>query len=302
MQWKWIVLGAALAVVAVTELKAEDADADYLEDQKRFHPKDWGEVQRLKPLLALENQVAKEWLKKFQSEPDLEQRNLAYGAHHTEARVGVEEVTFRALLVEREGRIVQLRLEVWGPFHENRLALLRKAWGSNVTRAQGGMVFTWRNAGRLATWKAAIAKDLGSVVESNPADRKLPKAVADAWALLMDPTQDYEFGVSCYESGEAPPGYLAIQELVKAKRHDMVRAVLRSPNPQARMHAALVLLEAQKKRGKKDKKNDVEPLDDKDQAAIKKLRAQAIKILCCDGSLISHKKPAVALDDYLSDD
>ncbi len=84
----------------------------------------------------------------------------------------------------------------------------------------------------------------------------------------MDPTQDYEFGTSCYESAEAPRGYLAIQELVKAKRHDMVRA-LRSPNPQARMHAALVLLEARKKRGKKDKKKEVQPLDAKDKAAIK---------------------------------
>ncbi len=47
MRWKWILVGVALAGVAVTELEAEDSDADDREDQKRFHPKDWAEVQRL---------------------------------------------------------------------------------------------------------------------------------------------------------------------------------------------------------------------------------------------------------------
>lgn len=256
-------------------------------DKPAFHAADWKIAVELQAVLRPVEMKAEEWVRRFKPSDDVERQPIGFrGTRVLVERYG-EETTFRATMIERGGKVVALRIETW-EFSKAKLERLRTAWGESVHAIRGGMAYAWVEPKRRAALHADIERELGLVTPA-----KVPEALRAAWTLLRDPTQTCEFGLSCYESGEAPAGCVAIEALVAAKRTDLVRAVLRSANPEARLHAALALICAAKQTGK--------ALTPADAKAIAILRAQRITIRCCDGCLVSDKKPGQALDELLPD-
>ena len=65
--------------------------------------------------------------------------------------------------------------------------------------------------------------------------------ILDAYHKLMSPHESYEVGRACGAGGNRPRGHVAMSSLVEAKRSDLLRNVLRGPNPEGRVFAGIGL-------------------------------------------------------------
>ena len=159
---------------------------------------------------------------------------------------------------------------------------LREAWkGFPATGAlgehDGWLAYERRDADRIAELRARTEAALGTV----PAT-EVPSELAPAFELLTSPYEQLVIGRNCSYTGAPPPGAVEIRAIVAAGRFDLVRLVLRGPNPEGRVWAAHALLE----RG---------ALDDADRRAIETLRALPLEIECCDGCEFEHASFDAAL-------
>ena len=111
---------------------------------------------------------------------------------------------------------------------------------------------------------------LGRIVALPDTLARAPGELAAAFRTLMDPLSSLTVGDGCGFIGTPPPGRRESLALADAGRVDLLRAVLRSPNPEARVYAAHALL----RRG---------PLDRVDADAITKLERQPTRIWICEG-------------------
>ncbi len=99
-----------------------------------------------------------------------------------------------------------------------------------------------------------------------------PPELAAAWRTLTDPLEELVVGTGCGFVGLPPPGFLSTRALVEAGRFDLLRAVLRGPNPEARVFAAHAL-------------GARAALDATDAAAIATLAALPLELRTCEGCL-----------------
>ena len=113
--------------------------------------------------------------------------------------------------------------------------------------------------------------ELGAPAQIAPAG-----ALQGVFNLLVYPFDILHVGESCYIGGEKPSGRVAVDQLIKAERFDLIRAVLRGPNPEGRAYAAQALLE-----------NKQATAEDKE--VIQKLAASTIPIYVCAGCKVYTK-------------
>lgn len=99
---------------------------------------------------------------------------------------------------------------------------------------------------------------------------ELPSELADAHRTMTDPLVELRVGTGCGFLSSPTPGFLATELLVAAERFDLLRSILRGPNPEARVFAAHALSEH----------GALEPADG---AAIAVLARLALPIRVCAG-------------------
>jgi len=126
---------------------------------------------------------------------------------------------------------------------------------------------------KTAEARNALSRELG---ELTPVE--FPSELREPYELLLSPLQTLDIGDYCYEGGEPPDGLIAARKLVVARRADLLRNVLRGPNPEARLYAARGLRE-------------LGALSDADRALTLKLRKLKLPLVNCSGCTI-HREPS----------
>jgi hypothetical protein len=117
--------------------------------------------------------------------------------------------------------------------------------------------------------RAALDQRLGALA---PVD--VPPELALAYATLMSPLEELAVGTACSDSGEPPDGAEETKALRVAHRLDLIRNVLRGPNPEARVYAARAL-------------ERLGPVTPDDKAVIDKVIALPVKVTSCTGCMFS---------------
>lgn len=121
---------------------------------------------------------------------------------------------------------------------------------------------------------------------------KLDSSLVESYSLLMDPYSTYNYGEYCQPRGIKPSGRIAIEELINAKRFDLIKNVLRGYNPEGRAYA----IEALVKYHSKNKTN----LDEGDKQVIQKLIKSYLYVNTCKGCFIENKSYKKIYTDLLS--
>jgi hypothetical protein len=117
-----------------------------------------------------------------------------------------------------------------------------------------------------------LARTLGMQPKACP-----DEALKGFFGLLVSPFAVTHVGEKCYEFGIKPDGRVAMDTLCTSKRYDLIRAILRGPNPEGRTYAALALLGHDK-------------VDSEDATVIQKLKSLSIPIQVCSGCMVSTEK------------
>ncbi len=117
----------------------------------------------------------------------------------------------------------------------------------------------------------ALRRRLSDELGSEPANEP-PTELADAWRTMTDPFVALDVGNRCGFVGSPTPGFLCAKAFVEAGRFDLLRSILRGPNPEARVFAGHALIEHG-------------PLDAADASAIAiaKLAALPLQLRVCEG-------------------
>jgi len=171
-----------------------------------------------------------------------------------------------------EDVVVALRMQQRGQNAGLVIQQLSEAWGEQAQiRDEEIHCEFWDPDGR-ARWHDAIAEALGACEVTVPTQHQ------PAYALLMDPLTRYDYGSYCYFAGIPPEGRQAITHLLNYQATSLIRAVLRSANPEARVYAVETLLSLEQQGIS---------LSEADKAAIQKIVDLGIPISVCDGCFVS---------------
>jgi hypothetical protein len=123
---------------------------------------------------------------------------------------------------------------------------------------------------KTAEARDALRRELGELLPV-----EVPAELREAYELLLSPFETLDIGDNCYEGGEPPEGRVATRKLVAARRADLLRNVLRGPNPEARLYAARGLRE-------------LGALSGPDHAVTLKLRKLKLPLATCSGCMVGH--------------
>jgi hypothetical protein len=121
---------------------------------------------------------------------------------------------------------------------------------------------------KTAEARNALSRELGALTPV-----EVPAELREPYELLLSPLHTLDIGEDCYEGGEPPEGRVAARKLVIARRVDLLRNVLRGPNPEARLYAARGLRE-------------LGALSDADRALTLKLRKLKLPLVNCSGCMV----------------
>lgn len=161
---------------------------------------------------------------------------------------------------------------------------------------QSGSGESWKHIGKQlrSAWKEPVVEDGCTLGVAQYMDRpaldslmtrslgaapeiQAPGDLESSFNLLMSPVKELRVGDRCYYEGRPPDGRVAIDQLTKNARYDLIRAILRGPSPEGRTYAALALI--------KDHKETAE-----DRAVVAKLKLLPVPIAVCHGCLVSDEK------------
>lgn len=173
--------------------------------------------------------------------------------------------------VTYDGGLVSMQVSCWGhpEKRERTRPIIERAFGEGFKRVDAEYGVDYRTeyevppASRRA--RAALDARLGPL-----APVAVPAQLASAYAKLMSPQEELAVGVNCGEGGTPPPGAEEAEALRAARRIDLLRNVLRGPNPEARVYALRAL-------------RQLDALDAQDRASIERFTALPIKVRHCIG-------------------
>jgi hypothetical protein len=130
-----------------------------------------------------------------------------------------------------------------------------------------------------AKLQSALAKELGPTQTLD-----VPEELQKSYEILASPLDRLVVGTACGVAGSPPLGAKETLMLEKAGRLDLLRNVLRGPNPEGRVYAAQALRRHQ-------------PLTPDDASVIEKIRTQPTIIFGCSGCMPMNAPAAQVLGD-----
>jgi hypothetical protein len=131
-----------------------------------------------------------------------------------------------------------------------------------------------------AALRARLDRELGTLTAIDAST--LSPDLSRAYATLMSPLEKLAVGVSCGRGEGSPYGRDAAAALRTAGRVDLLRNVLRGPNPEGRVYAARALAK-------------LGATDDADAKIIAKLGSSSTPIQSCSGCIFMQTPSADAL-------
>lgn len=159
-------------------------------------------------------------------------------------------------------------------------AQILAAWGPNARSDASTVVYVWRDEAGLAALAERRAAQLGA-----PPSAEVPADLQGPYARLTSPFGESSVGVSEGIDGAHPEGVTDVAALLRAGRIDLLRRVLRGPNPEGRIYAAWALRRAQG-----------EPLSPADAETISRVRASKHHVNVAEGCSSGRATPQKALE------
>lgn len=181
---------------------------------------------------------------------------------------------------EKKSRVAELRARQLGPPERwsGIQKTFAKAWGEAATPMENGFQLVRRDEVLAKSLRTRTAEALGGEARVD-----VPQHLRLAFELLSSPFDEVVIGFMYGYDGVAPPGLAQIEALAKAERFDLVRAVLRGINPEARLYAAWAL------------RRRSTPLDPADEKAIEAILALPHELHVTEGCEQSWRSPREAL-------
>jgi hypothetical protein len=141
--------------------------------------------------------------------------------------------------------------------------------GSSYKDDQGREHITYEvfKKGGFKQWDEILAQELGAQIPIKVSD-----SVKSQYEFLMSPFERLVYGESCGVDPIPPKGYSETQVLVSQNEDNLLRNVLRGPNPEGRIYAAFALIDL-------DEKKKI--LSEKDISTIKKVLNSKISVSKC---------------------
>ena len=165
-------------------------------------------------------------------------------------------------------------------------ATLLEVW-PQLRPAEKGLEYVYGDPVAQRALDAQRARALGK-----PSGAKVPLGLRAALSTLTDAFGELSVGSVCGYAGREPPGRTAVTALANAGRLDLIGDVLRGPNLEGRVYAALELLMAQATRGW--------ALPPADRAAISAIRKLETPVSVCEGCLFGSRSAVelLGLDSF----
>ena len=194
-------------------------------------------------------------------------RDLAFGLSLVHGKHGAGYLGADLRIADCEGKAAMVRIDLQG---DKIRDLVLEKWPHDLDRQR--LRYEWRDPDLCEAYASSLAKSLGS---STPTGTD--PAQADAYGLLMDPLLEHEYGTACFISMTPPEARIAIEALIAGDQYEILRGVLRSPNPEARVYAVEAL-----KRWERQGRG----IQAADQQAIDFLASQTTPISVCEGCFV----------------
>jgi len=148
--------------------------------------------------------------------------------------------------------------------------------------------FYYQDKSAFDKFKTNVANQLGPIkLSSDNSDKNF----ASNYSILTNPINSYDFGTSCYYSGEEPDGRKAINYFISSNNIEAIREITKGYNPEGRLYAIEALLTYVKKAKA--------ILTNEDKILIKKILALNIPISACSGCIVSKSTADDLLDAKL---
>ncbi len=200
-----------------------------------------------------------------------EPQSLGFGGTRYEVVLPGGHTSIRIVFAAYKDSIVALDMWQQAQYTPAVLDRLAEIWGNVARREADGIRYEYRNPGGLGRLQDAVSQELGSWEIEAPAQHQ------QAYTVLTNPLEKYDYGTFCYFAGVPPAGRKAIQRLLADPASDVIRAVLRSTNPEARVYAVEAMLELERSGAS---------ISEVDRRAMKKIVELQIPISVCDGCLV----------------
>ncbi len=194
-------------------------------------------------------------------------RDLDFGLSLVQGGQGAGYLGADVRIADFEGQAAMVRIDLRGD--KIRDMILDK-WPHDLDRQR--LRYESRDADLWAAATESLANSLGRCV---PAE--IDPAQAEAYGLLMDPLLEHEYGTACYISMTPPGARIAIEALIAGSQYELVRSVLRSPNPEVRVYAVEAL---------KRWEQQGQAIQAADREAIEFLASRVTPISICEGCLV----------------
>jgi hypothetical protein len=250
--------------------------------------KDVALIWRVRSLLPPASTSASELLRALGAEKVKDESDFGFGVRSQSASIEGGYVTCGVALGTHDDALEGLQLTCTARLHDTPevvLATLKEALGPAFTVQSVPVYFMasveYTRASEHAA-RALLDQTLGPL---DPiAEDKLTAEVLAAYRRLMSPVESLVVGYECGIVGTTPPGAAAEFTLQSEKRVDLLRNVLRGPNPGGRMYAfrALTRLKA---------------LRAEDEAVVKALSSTETPVQTCHGCMFSTETTADVLEE-----
>lgn len=210
------------------------------------------------------------------SDPWTWDADLGFG--YTRLSTGISFGTFHVStkVILENGNPLWLKFDIelnrWRETNPKEVDILLSNWGdlgSSYKDDQGREHLTYEvfKKDGFKQWNKILAQELGAQIPIKVSD-----SVKSQYEFLMSPFERLVYGESCGYDPSPAKGRLEIQALVDQKNYNLLRTVLRSPNPEGRIYAAFALIEL-------DEKKKI--LSEKDISTIKKVLNSKISVSKC---------------------
>jgi hypothetical protein len=203
--------------------------------------------------------------------------SLGFGLFRSKTRLGGGYTSCDVTWAQLGGEIAELRVVCYSHFAERSglRPIYDLAFGEAFTLSydETEHLFTatieYTFPGVVARVHEALASKLGPL---RPA--AVPSELSGDYSRLTSMLDSLTVGAACYEDGSPPAGRREMESLLKGGRHDLLRNVLRGPNPEGRAYAAIGLFRA----------GQLAPLD---RLALEALQNEPPSLQTCSGCMLS---------------
>jgi hypothetical protein len=239
--------------------------------------KDLKNIEYIRQHIPPKSQQASELVSLLDYSKSYERKDLGYGNESFLIRRPGGYTSCYIKLLSHKDALAALQIDcLYSGERADIQKLIREAWGSDVDQMKDGIRYEFVNHETMKRMQDAVTQELGIHKPS-----AIPEEYKEAYLILTDPFEQYDFGESCYYAGKPPAGRVAIRNLVDGRQIDLIRAALRSLNPEGRVYAAEVLINVRKAG---------QSIGDDDLTAIRKIRESEVLLSACYGCEIVKEK------------